>query len=34
MDSLLSLVRGISGREDFNDDFSMVELAFNSEKRG
>jgi sigma-B regulation protein RsbU (phosphoserine phosphatase) len=30
MDSLLSLVRSISGREDFSDDFSMLELAFDA----
>jgi hypothetical protein len=28
MDRLVTHVRGISGREDFNDDFSMVELWF------
>ena len=28
MDRLVTHVRGISGREDFNDDFSMVELRF------
>jgi hypothetical protein len=28
MDRLVTQVRGISGREDFNDDFSMVELWF------
>jgi sigma-B regulation protein RsbU (phosphoserine phosphatase) len=28
MDRLVTHVRAISGREDFNDDFSMVELRF------
>jgi sigma-B regulation protein RsbU (phosphoserine phosphatase) len=28
MDRLVTHIRGISGREDFNDDFSMVELRF------
>ncbi|MFM7108966.1 MAG: SpoIIE family protein phosphatase [Planctomycetaceae bacterium] len=28
MDSLLSRIRGVSGREDFNDDFSMLDLRF------
>jgi len=27
IDALLELIRGISGRDDFNDDFSMVELV-------
>jgi hypothetical protein len=26
MDALVTTVRGVSGRDDFNDDFSMVEL--------
>ncbi len=28
MDSLLSHIKGLSGRDDFQDDFSMVEVAF------
>jgi phosphoserine phosphatase RsbU/P len=28
MDALLSRIREVSGREDFHDDFSMVELVF------
>lgn len=28
MDGLVSHVRGVSGREDFNDDFSMLEVVF------
>jgi hypothetical protein len=28
IDSLVSVIRGVACRDDFNDDFSMVELAF------
>jgi sigma-B regulation protein RsbU (phosphoserine phosphatase) len=28
IDSLVSVIRGVSQRDDFNDDFSMVELGF------
>jgi hypothetical protein len=28
LDALLAKIRTISARDDFNDDFSMVELAF------
>jgi sigma-B regulation protein RsbU (phosphoserine phosphatase) len=28
IDSLVSVIRGVARRDDFNDDFSMVELAF------
>ena len=28
LDSLVATIRGLSGRHDFNDDFSMVQLSF------
>lgn len=28
LDGLIATIRGLSGRDDFNDDFSMVELSF------
>jgi sigma-B regulation protein RsbU (phosphoserine phosphatase) len=28
LDGLIATIRGLSGRDDFNDDFSMLELSF------